>query len=96
MKTLRIYLRIAFGLLLSAPALFAVGGKTEQIVIVADSRRFSGWRAWWANLYNESHLEFALLTIVVIPLVGVILGGLADLVMGRIGIDLKSRALRES
>ena len=83
-------------LLLCPLACFAAAsGGAEAIVIVADSRRYSGWQAWWTNLYNESHLYFALVTIVVIPVVGVILGGLTDLAMARIGINLKSRALAE-
>jgi len=65
------------------------------MVIVADSRHLTGLAAWWVNIYNESHFYFALLTIVTIPLVGAILGGLADLLIRRIGIDLKSRTLRE-
>ena len=65
------------------------------MVIVADSRHLTGMTAWWVNIYNESHFYFALLTIVTIPLMGAILGGVADLLLRRIGIDLKSRALRE-
>lgn len=70
--------------------------KTGSIVIVADSRNLTGLTAWWVNVYNESHFYFALLTIVTIPLAGAILGGAADLLMRQIGIDLKSRALREN
>ncbi len=77
-------------------SVFAEGGKTSSVVIVADSRNLTGILGWWANLYNESHLYFALLTVLVIPLAGIILGSLADLLMGRIGIDLKSRKLRET
>ena len=73
----------------------AAGKKADPIVIVADTRRFTGWEAWFTNLYNESHIYFALLTVAVIPIVGVILGLLADVVMSRIGIDLKSRELAE-
>jgi hypothetical protein len=51
--------------------------------------------AWWANLYNESHLYFALLTVAIIPIIGVIFGLIADVVMKKIGIDLKSRELAE-
>ena len=69
--------------------------KVASVVIVADSRRLTGLRAWWANLYNESHLEFALLTVLLIPLAGAILGFAADFLMGRLGIDLRSRVLRE-
>ncbi len=71
--------------------LAAGGGKIENVVIVADTRKFTGWEAWWTNLYNESHLYFALLTMVLIPVIGVIFGVFADFLMSFIGIDLKSR-----
>ena len=74
---------------------FAAGGGGEAIVIVADSRRFSGLLAWWANLYNESHLAFSVVTILLIPTLGTVLGILTDFLMSRIGINLKSRTLAE-
>ncbi len=73
----------------------AAGPAAAPLVIVADTRITTGWMAWWANLYNESHLLFALVTVVIIPTVGLIFGVLADLVMGHIGLDLKSRELAE-
>lgn len=73
----------------------AAGPKAAPLVMVADTRKFSGVEAWWTNLYNESHLYFALLTIAIIPTIGVLFGTLADLVMSHIGIDLKSRELAE-
>lgn len=82
------------GLLLPELVL-AAGPKAAPLVMVADTRKFTGWEAWWTNLYNESHLYFALLTVVLIPIIGLIFGILADLVMSRIGIDLKSRDLAE-
>jgi uncharacterized membrane protein YdfJ with MMPL/SSD domain len=81
--------------LLLLPAHVAAAEKATSMVIVADSRHLTGLTAWWVNIYNESHFYFALLTVVTVPLVGAILGTLADLAMRRIGIDLKSRALRE-
>jgi hypothetical protein len=66
------------------------------MVIVADDRRFTGLRAWWANLYNESHLYFTLMTVILVPCAGALLGTAADMVMSRIGIDLKSRSIKES
>jgi hypothetical protein len=75
--------------------LWAAGEKAEAIVIVADTRKLSGMMAWWGNLYNESHLYFMLLTVVLIPIIGVLFGLIADLVMAHIGIDLKSRELAE-
>jgi hypothetical protein len=89
---------IGFGLmvvLLMPGWALAAGPKAAPLVVVADTRKVTGWEAWWTNLYNESHLYFALLTVAIIPIVGLIFGVLADLVMGRIGLDLKSRELAE-
>jgi hypothetical protein len=89
---------ISFGLMtvLLMPGLaLAAGPKAAPLVVVADTRKVTGWLAWWTNLYNESHLAFAILTVIIIPIVGLIFGVLADLVMGRIGLDLKSRELAE-
>lgn len=73
----------------------ASGGPVAPMIIVADTRRLSGIMAWWANLYNESLPQFTLLTVILIPLIGVIFGIVADIVMTHIGIDLKSRELAE-
>ena len=78
---------------LTAGTALAAGGGGEPIVIVADSRKLTGIMAWWANLYNESHFYFTLLTIILIPLIGVIFGVIADIVMHFVGIDLSSRDL---
>ncbi len=82
-------------LLLPALASAAGGGGAAPIVLVADTRKLSGIMAWWANMYTESHVEFTLLTVLIIPVVGVIFGTIADIVMTWIGIDLKSRELAE-
>jgi hypothetical protein len=73
----------------------AGGGEIADIVIVADTRKLSGLMAWWGNLYNESHLYFAILTVVLIPSIGVVFGVVADIVMSHVGIDLRSRELAE-
>jgi hypothetical protein len=89
---------IGFGLMavLLMPGLaLASGEKVANLVVVADTRKVGSWMAWWTNLYNESHLAFALLTVIIIPIVGLIFGVLADLIMGHIGLDLKSRELAE-
>lgn len=82
-------------ILLIPELVLAAGEKADFIVIVADTRRLTGWEAWWANLYNESHAYFTAVTVITIPVVGLILGLLADFVMKRIGIDLTSRELAE-
>lgn len=83
-------------LILLAPSLsLAASAKGAPVIIVADTRKLDGIMAWWANLYNESHIQFMILTIVIIPVTGVLFGVIADIIMGWIGIDLKSRELAE-
>lgn len=92
---LAFYSGISCLLFLPAILLAAGGGKIAPLVIVADTRHLPAFEAWWANLYNESHLYFALVTVIIIPIVGVIFGTIADFFMSFIGIDLKSRELSE-
>ncbi len=74
----------------------AAGGKAAPLAIVADTRHINNsLERWWANLYNASHMQFTILTVVIIPIVGLIFGLLADFIMNHIGIDLKSRELAE-
>jgi hypothetical protein len=73
----------------------AAAEKASLLVLVADTRKLTGLMRWWADLYNESHLWFTVLTVVLIPLIGLAFGVIADIVMSHIGIDLKSRDLAE-
>ena len=82
-------------LLLPGLAFAAGGGSVAPMVMVADTRKLDGIMAWWASMYNESHAQFTLLTVIIIPVVGVIFGLIADVVMTWIGIDLKHRELAE-
>lgn len=82
--------------LILLPACLRAAEGSSSLVIVADSRHLTGLSAWWANLYNENHLYFAVLTVIAVPVAGSILGGAADYLIGRIGIDLKSRTLAEN
>ncbi len=75
--------------------LAAGGGPVAPMVIVADTRKLEGIMKWWGDLYNNSYVEFTVLTVVLIPLIGVMFGVVADIVMTHIGIDLKSRELAE-
>ena len=83
--------------LMMLPGLYAsaAGGGGAPIVIVSDTRKLTGVMHWWGSLYNESHMQFALLTIVLIPVTGCVFGFLADIVMGWIGIDLTKRKVAE-
>ena len=71
---------LAFGIGLPAPEiLFASGGgEPDNVVIVADSRNLSGIMAWLVNMYNESYLQFTILTIIVVQLIGLCFGLLSD------------------
>jgi hypothetical protein len=90
------FISICFMVCLMLPETVLAGGeKAEAVVIVSDTRRLSGLMAWWGSLYNESLAWFTVLTVVLIPIIGVIFGVLADAVMSHIGIDLKSRELAE-
>lgn len=83
-------------MLLIAPDLVLAAKKAAaNVVIVADTRRLDGILLWWAQMYNDSHLYFMILTILIIPATGCIFGMLADLVMNHIGIDLKHRKAAE-
>jgi hypothetical protein len=86
---------VVMAVLLLPEIVLAAGPAAAPLVIVADTRKFTGWEAWWTNLYNESHLLFALLTVVIIPIVGLCFGLVADVVMKGIGIDLEHRDLAE-
>lgn len=77
------------------PQMALAAKKAANVVIVADTRRLDGIMLWWAQMYNESHLQFTLLSVVIIPLTGVVFGILADIVMKHTGIDLTHRDLAE-
>ncbi|MDR3357547.1 MAG: hypothetical protein LBN96_01545 [Desulfovibrio sp.] len=87
----------ALPLALLAPSLaMAAGGKSAPIAIVADTRFIdNSLMHWWAQMYNENHMAFALMTMVIIPVLGVILGVVADFFMRMTGIDLEKRELAE-
>jgi len=87
-------LAVMLGVLLPQVAL-AAGEKAAALVIVADTRRLTGLMKWWADLYNESHGMFTAVTVILIPIIGLIFGVVADIIMSHIGIDLKSRELAE-
>ena len=95
MRKLAWKLSSLFALVLLPAQLFAASEPTDAVVLVTDTRKLHGWEAWWGNLYNENHLLFAIATVIVIPVCGVILGVLADLAMSRLGIDLRNRTLAE-
>ncbi len=82
-------------LLLPALAMAAGAGKLDIMVIVADTRGLPAWEAWWANLYNESHFYFTVVTVVLIPIIGVVFGTVADFFMKFLGLDLEHRELAE-
>ncbi len=66
--------------------------KAQPLNFIANTKGLSGIELWYANLYNSNRFYCALVTIIVIPVVGFILGTIADFLISKIGLDLKSRA----
>ncbi len=97
LRKLSIWLTCCFATLMCLAPSLALAAKKEaaNVVIVADTRKLDGLMLWWAQMYNDSHLYFMILTIIIIPVTGCIFGMLADLVMNHIGIDLKHRKAAE-
>jgi hypothetical protein len=96
MKKVKGLLLTVLAACLSLPGLaLAAGGAAAPITMVADTRKLTGILKWWGDIYNDSHMEFTLLTCAMIPLVGCALGFAADFTLGFIGIDLTKRELAE-
>jgi hypothetical protein len=87
---------LAILLCLLAPAAAGAAAETaERIVLVADSRSHTGWQAWLSNLYNENLVYFTLVTVLVIPTLGALLGAITSFLLARLGVNLRSRVLAE-
>ena len=84
---------VAALLLLPAQVFAAGGGGGEAVVFVADSRRYSGWQAFFTNLYNESLALFTLMTVVSVPIIALLLSSVMGYLLSKTGIDLKSKAV---
>ena len=95
-KVKGLYITVLAACLTLLPSLaLAAGGGAAPITMVSDTRKLSGILLWWGNVYNDSHMEFTILTCVMIPLVGCVLGFTADFILGWIGLDLTKRELAE-
>ncbi|MEW5773627.1 MAG: DVU0150 family protein [Thermodesulfobacteriota bacterium] len=74
----------------------AAGGKASDLVVVADTRVLSsGWAKYFANLYNENILLFAIWAVVLTAVMGSLLGVVMDFVMKCTGLDLTKRKILE-
>jgi ABC-type Fe3+ transport system permease subunit len=73
----------------------AAGGKASNIVVVADTRRVTGFMKYLSNLYNTDIWMFAIWAVVLTAVLGCVLGFMMDFIMERTGLDLKSRKIIE-
>ena len=73
----------------------AAGDKASNIVVVADTRRVTGFLKYLSNLYNTDIWMFAIWTVILTVVLGCTLGFLMDFIMERTGLDLKSRKIIE-
>lgn len=77
------------------PAVAMAKKAAANVVIVADTRQLTGLMHTWAQMYNDSHVLFMVMTVVIVPVLGCIFGLLADVVMKYTGIDLSHRDTAE-
>lgn len=74
----------------------AAGPKAADLVVVADTRVLeSGIMKYFANMYNENILLFAMWAVVLTAAMGSVLGLVMDVVMKSTGLDLSKRKILE-
>ncbi len=81
---------VIFFFILFPANLFAAESE-RPLSFIADTKGLSGFWLWYANLYNTNKLYCALVTIIIVPVTGLAIGILADLIMNNIGIDLRTK-----
>ena len=74
---------------------WASGEVATNLVVVADTRRVTGFFKYIANTYNTDPWLFAVWAVVITAVWGGILGFVMDFIMERSGLDLKSRKIIE-
>ncbi len=79
-------------LLLTSPVSLPAAEQAQPLNYAANTQGLSGIELWYAQLYNQNKFYCALVTILIIPIVGFILGTVADFLICKTGLDLKSRA----
>ena len=61
----------------------------EKLVNIADTRALApGVSKWIAGVYNTSYLEFGLLVVITMALMGLVLGFCCDRLVGLLGLNL--------
>jgi hypothetical protein len=63
--------------------------------VVSDTRHLTGIGWFLGSLYNHDAALFTLVTLALVPLTGIVLGFAADVVLLRLGIELRSRGVAE-
>lgn len=87
---------LSVAMLIPMVAMAAGGGGASELVVVADTRVLdSGMMRYFADLYNNNIIMFAIWATVLTALYGAFLGFLMDFIMSRTGLDLKSRKIVE-
>ena len=68
----------------------AIGAEAaEKLVNIADTNSLApGISKWIAGVYNTSYLEFGLLVVITMALMGLVLGLLCDRLVGLLGLNL--------
>ena len=70
-------------------ALAAGGPPAEKLVNIADTRNIPpGLSRWIAEVYNTSYLQFGLITVAIMAIMGLVLGYCCDRLVGLLGLNL--------
>ncbi|HDI59292.1 MAG TPA: hypothetical protein ENF48_02865 [Desulfobacteraceae bacterium] len=94
--TMTMMVALAAWMLLAPEWVLAAGGKSSELVVVADTRVISnGFMHYVANLYNTNITLFATWAAGLTAAYGAFLGFLMDFIMERTGLDLSSRKIVE-
>ena len=73
----------------SIEALAAGAAPAKKLVNIADTRNLEpGLSKWIADLYNASYLQFALVVVAIMAVMGLVLGLCCDRLVGLLGLNL--------
>jgi hypothetical protein len=88
----RVWLPAVTTLLLFSRAievLAAGAAPAKKLVNIADTRNIPpGFSRWIAEVYNTSYLQFGLVVVLIMALMGLVLGYFCDKLVGLLGLNL--------
>lgn len=81
--------------LICLPVIANEEGKVEALKKTIDVSKLSGFNLFLANLYNENMWLYAIVSILSMALLGVILGGLTESLLAKMGLKTSKMEHKE-